>query len=109
MPQKAYSEQTQPDPSAVGCINMTLRSDSCLGLMYNAAVVHIVLEVQMSAKRSFQEERMPDAVDTDIAVDSTAIIVHEKRRNGEVTMEFLEAHNLLDSLALEESIESSLC
>jgi hypothetical protein len=110
MPQKAYSEQTQPDPSAVGCMNMTIRSDSCLGLMYNAAVVHIVMEVQMLAKRSFQEEMMPDAVDTDIAVDSTAVIVHEKRRKGEVTMKFLEEHdNLLDSLALEESIESSLC
>lgn len=110
MPQKAYSEQTQPDPSAVGCMNMMLRSDSCLELMYNAAVVHTVMEVQMSAKRSFQEEMMPDAVDTDIAVDSTATIVHEKRRKGEVTMAFLEAHdNLLDSLALEESIENSLC
>jgi len=112
MPQKAYSEQTQPDPSAVGCMNMTIRSDSCLGLMYNAAVVHIVMEVQMLAKRSFQEEMMPDAVDTDIAVDSTAKIVQEsaaKRRKGEVTMEFLEADNLLDSLALEEPIENTLC
>jgi len=110
---KAYSEQTQPGRSAVGRMNMT---DSCLGLMYNAdvvTVVHIVKEVQMFAKRSFQEEMMPAAVDTDIAVDSTAAIVHEsaaKRRKGEVTTEFLEAHdNLLDSLALEEPIESSLC
>jgi hypothetical protein len=67
--------------------------------------------VQIFAKRLFQGEMMPDAVDTDIAVDSTA--VHEsaaKRRKGEVTMEFLEAHdNLLDSPALEEPIESSLC
>jgi hypothetical protein len=39
---KAYSEQTQPGPSAVGCMNMTLRSDSCLGLMYNADVVTVV-------------------------------------------------------------------
>lgn len=108
-----YSEQTQPDPSAVGCMNMKLRSDLCLELMYNAGVatvVHIV--VQTSVKRPFQEEMMPDAVDTDIAVDSTAVIVHEslaKRRKGEVTLEFLEADNLLDSLALEEPIESSLC
>lgn len=112
MPQKAYSEQTQPDPSMVGCMNMTLRSDSYLGLMYNTdvvRVVHIVMAVQMSAKRSFQEEMMPDAVDTDIAVDSTVVIVHEKRRKGEVTMEFLEAHDNLDLFALEESIESSLC
>ena len=111
MPQKAYSEQTQPGPSAVGCMNMKLRSDSCLGSMYNADVVTVHIAMQTSAKRSFQE-MMPDAVDTDIAVDSTAVIVDEsvaKRRKGEVTMEFLEADNLLDSLALEEPIESSLC
>lgn len=94
---------------------MTLRSDSCLGLIYNAdivTVVHIVMKVQISAKRSFQEEMGPDAVDNDIAVDSNAIIVHEpaaKRRKGEVTMEFPEAHdNLSDSPALEGPIESSL-
>jgi hypothetical protein len=96
---KACSEQTQPGPIAVGCMNTTLRSDSCLGLMYNADVVtavHIVMEVQIFVKRSFQEEMMPDAVDTDIAVDSTAVIVHEsaaKRRKVEVTMEFLKAHD----------------
>lgn len=67
--------------------------------MYNADVVtavHIVMEVRMFVKRSFQEEMMPDAVDTDIAVDSTAVIVHEsaaKRRKVEVTMEFLKAHD----------------
>lgn len=78
MPQKAYSEQTQPDPSAVGCTNMTLRSDSCLGLMYNADVVTVVhTVVRMFEKRSIQKEMMPDAVDTDIAVDSTAVIVQE--------------------------------
>ena len=146
---EAYSEQTQPGPIAVGCMHTTFRSDSCLGLMYNAdvvtvvhmsapiavgcmnmtlrsdsclglmcnvdvvTIVHIVMEVQMFAKQSFQEEMMLDAVDTDIAVDSTAVIVHEsaaRRRKGEVTMEFLEAHdNLSDSPALEEPIESSLC
>jgi hypothetical protein len=113
MPQKAYSEQTQPGPSAVGCTNTMLRSDLCLGLMHNADVVKVVhIVVQMFAKQSFQEEMMPDAVDTDIAVDSTAKIVQEsaaKRRKGEVTMEFLEANNLLDSLALEEPIENNLC
>lgn len=113
MPQKAYSEETQSGPSAVGCTNMTLRSDSYLGLMYNADVVTVVhIVVQMFVERSFQEEMMPDAMDTDIAVDSTAAIVQEsaaKRRKDEVTMEFLEASNLLDSLALEEPTESSLC
>ena len=114
IPQKAYSEQTQPGPTAVDCRNMTLRSDSCSGLMYKADVVRVVhIVVQMFAKQSFQGEMMPDAVDTDIAVDSTEVIVQEsaaKRRKGEVTMEFLlEADNLLDSLALEEPIESSLC
>jgi hypothetical protein len=81
--------------------------------MYNADVVMVVyIVVQMFAKRSFQEEMMPDAVDTDIAVDSTAELVQEsaaKRRKGEVTMELLEADNLLESLALAEPIESSLC
>ena len=113
MPQKAYSEQTQPGPSAVGCTNMMLHSDSCLELMYNADVVTVVqIVVRMFAKRSFQEEMMPAAVDTDIAADSTAVIVQEsaaKHRKGEVTMEFPEADNLLDSLGLEEPIESSLC
>ena len=115
MPQKAYSEQKQP-PSVVGCMNMTIGSDSCLGLMYNAdveTVAYIVMELQMSAKRSFHEEMMPDVVDTDIVVDSTAVIVHEsaaKRRKAEVTMVFLKAHdNLSRSPALEEPIESSLC
>ena len=79
MPQKVYSEQTQPCPSTVGCMNMTLRSDLCSGLMYNVDIVTVVhIVVQMFAKqRSFQEEMMPDAVDTDIAVDSTGVIVQE--------------------------------
>lgn len=112
MPQKVYSEQTQPGPNAVGCMNMRLRFDLWLELMHNADVVTVVhIVVQIFGKRSFQEEMMLDAVDTDIAVDSTAVIVQEsaaKRRKDEVTMEFLEVDNLLDSLALEEPIESSL-
>ena len=99
MLQKAYSGQTQPGPSAVGCTNMLLHSDLCLELMYNVDVVTFVhIVVQMFAKRSFQE-MMPGAVDTDIVVDSTAVIVQEsaaKRRKGEVAMVFLEADNLLN-------------
>jgi len=98
---------------------MMLRSDSYLELMHNADIVTIVntvMEVQIFAKRSFQEEMMPD-VEIDIAiaaVDSTVVFVHElaaaKHKNVERAMKFLEAHgNLLDSLAApEEPIESSL-
>ena len=79
--------------------------------MYNADVVTVVrIVVQMFVKRSFQEEMMPDTVDTDIAVDSTVVVQESaaKRRKDEVTMELLEADKLLDSLVHEEPIESSL-
>lgn len=109
-PRKACFEQTQPE---VGCAT-ALHSDSCLESIQNAdivTVVHIVMEVQMFAKRLFQE--IFDAVDTDIEVDSTVLIVHQwaavKCRQGEVTTAFLAAPgNLSDSRALEEPNESSL-
>ena len=86
--------------------------------MHNAdivTVVNIVIEVQIFAKRSFQEEMMPD-VEIDIAiaaVNSTVVFVHVaavKHKNVEGAMKFLEVHgNLLDlPAAPEEPTESSL-
>jgi hypothetical protein len=76
-------------------------------------VVHMMMEVQIFVMRPFQE-MMSDAVDIDteiVAVDSTVVLVNgsAKRRQGEATMEFLEAlGNLLHSPALEAPIESTL-
>src|ERR1700678_3850584 len=93
---KGCFRKTWPGSFEVGCTNT---DDSCLELMYNvdiATVVHIVMDVQIAAKGSFQE-MVPEGVDIDIeiaAVNFTVVIVHESahRRKVEVTMEFLEVH-----------------